>query len=361
MAGASRPICRTSPTIPTMVTHGHVGIGVADLEALPDGVLPRPVLPRHGLVDDGDRPRLGAVRPLDEAPLPQRDAQRPQEVGAHLPVVRVVGEAGLGALQALGDEAARAALPLEGHGRAVARGDDSRQVRHALQHLFVEGGAPRQARRTSGTAGRCGGSAALRAGGPGRRSACGRGSGPGGPRPRAAPGWRRSRPRPGRCAASADPRPWTSRPPWRKARFTSIRAVCRAGARPNRSPGREREDEGAHEGPGVEGRDAAESARPGGTSCSRKRERPDGDEESRQHAERRESRTLSVSSWRTMRPGAAPRAVRTAISRARDAARARRRPARLAQAIRSTATIASDRMSSGRRASPVSCSRRGST
>ena len=48
------------------------------------------------------------------------------------------------------------------------------------------------------------------------------------------------------------------------------------------------------------------------------------------------STTLSVSSWRTMRPRPAPSAVRTAISRARAAPRASSRLATLPQAISST-------------------------
>ena len=52
-----------------------------------------------------------------------------------------------------------------------------------------------------------------------------------------------------RCPASVAPRP-----PWRRASFTSLRAACSAGARPNRTPVREREDERARERPRVEGR-----------------------------------------------------------------------------------------------------------
>ena len=57
-------------------------------------------------------------------------------------------------------------------------------------------------------------------------------------------------------------------------------------------------------------------------------------------AEAAPSKTLSVSSWRTIRPRPAPRAARTDISRARAVARASSRLATLAQAMSSTRVTA---------------------
>ena len=78
------------------------------------------------------------------------------------------------------------------------------------------------------------------------------------------------------------------------------------------------------------------------------------DGQQRAHAQRRrgpgramppmaDSSTLSVSSWRTMRPRPAPMAERMAISRERPVARASSRLATLAQAISSTQPTAPSR------------------
>lgn len=63
----------------------------------------------------------------------------------------------------------------------------------------------------------------------------------------------------------------------------------------------------------------------------------------------RASSTLSVSSWRTMRPRPAPIAVRTAISRLRSAARASIRFATFAHAMSSTKATAPSRRTISRR------------
>ena len=68
------------------------------------------------------------------------------------------------------------------------------------------------------------------------------------------------------------------------------------------------------------------------------------------------SMTLSVSSWRAMRRGDAPIAVRTPISRWRAAARDRLRFATLAQAMTSTSATAAIRISSRGRTPPTSAS-----
>jgi hypothetical protein len=74
-----------------------------------------------------------------------------------------------------------------------------------------------------------------------------------------------------------------------------------------------------------------------------------------------ESKTLSVSSWRTMRMRLAPRAERTASSRLRPVARTSSRLATLAQAMSSTRATAPSMISSDLRASPMIRSRSGST
>ena len=73
------------------------------------------------------------------------------------------------------------------------------------------------------------------------------------------------------------------------------------------------------------------------------------------------SSTLSVSSWRTTRPRAAPIAERTANSRWRPAARASSRLATFAHAISSTSATAPNSTSSAVRTSPVVASRIGTT
>ena len=67
-----------------------------------------------------------------------------------------------------------------------------------------------------------------------------------------------------------------------------------------------------------------------------------------------ERRTLSVTSWRTIRPRPAPSAVRTAISVSRPAARTSSRLATLAHAMRSTNVTAPNIVSSVPRTSPTS-------
>ena len=58
-----------------------------------------------------------------------------------------------------------------------------------------------------------------------------------------------------------------------------------------------------------------------------------------------ESITLSVSTWRAMRPRPAPSALRTAISRSRPADRASMRPATFAQPTNNTKPTAASRTS----------------
>ena len=75
----------------------------------------------------------------------------------------------------------------------------------------------------------------------------------------------------------------------------------------------------------------------------------------------RESNTLSVSNWRTMRPRPAPIAARMANSRLRPVARTSSRLATLAHAISSTSPTAPSIVSSELRASPMMLSRNGPT
>ena len=70
---------------------------------------------------------------------------------------------------------------------------------------------------------------------------------------------------------------------------------------------------------------------------------------------------LSASNWRTSRPRPAPSAARTASSRWRAVARASRRLATFAQAMRSTKATAPASTKSAGRMSPVSCCRSGTT
>ena len=75
----------------------------------------------------------------------------------------------------------------------------------------------------------------------------------------------------------------------------------------------------------------------------------------------RESNTLSVSNWRTMRARPAPSAERIANSRLRTVARTSSRLATLAQEISSTSPTAPSIISSELRASPMMLSRNGPT
>ena len=75
----------------------------------------------------------------------------------------------------------------------------------------------------------------------------------------------------------------------------------------------------------------------------------------------RDSNTLSVSNWRTMRARPAPSAERIANSRLRTVARTSSRLATLAQEISSTSPTAPSIISSELRASPMMLSRNGPT
>ena len=70
-----------------------------------------------------------------------------------------------------------------------------------------------------------------------------------------------------------------------------------------------------------------------------------------------DSKTLSVRSWRSSRPRAAPSALRTAISACRAFERARSRFAMFAHAMSSTNTTAPRRITSGLRTLPTIASR----
>ena len=127
------------------------------------------------------------------------------------------------------------------------------------------------------------------------------------------------------------------------------------GKRAEHKPGEQREAESEHEDAGIH----ADFLEPGNI------ERCRGDQqlvrsslqtESRERHRRRPAADFPSAPWRNWRPRLAPRAVRIAASRLRDAIRESRRLARLMQTISSTAPTAAASIHKPSRARPVTSS-----